>query len=234
MSVTGTSAYVVRLWLPDLPGTLGRVAAAIGRADGDVIGIEILERGAGMAIDELIVTLPAPTVLDRLIAELSRVEGVAVEDVHPVAPDRLDQSVIALDVAARIMEAPTTSRLDVTCHLLCEILESDWAVVIGGSPTGNGRKPLAQSGEVPDLPWVMAFIDGTSHLAPDAAREHTPVDVAWASFTPTWPESTRALHLVTGRRRGSFRLRERQHVSLIARIVGASLLGDSTFDSPGA
>ena len=48
--------YVLRLWLPDIPGTLGRVAAAIGEANGDVIGIEILERGAGMAIDELIVT----------------------------------------------------------------------------------------------------------------------------------------------------------------------------------
>jgi len=45
------STVVMRLWLPDLPGTLGRVAAAIGRANGDVIGIEILERGAGMAID---------------------------------------------------------------------------------------------------------------------------------------------------------------------------------------
>ncbi len=50
--------YVLRLWLPDIPGTLGRVAAAIGAANGDVIGIEILERGASMAIDELIVTLP--------------------------------------------------------------------------------------------------------------------------------------------------------------------------------
>ena len=234
MTDSGASAYVVRLWLPDVPGTLGRVAAAIGRADGDVIGIEILERGAGMAIDELIVTLPAPTALDRLVAELSRVDGAAVEDVHPVAPSRLDQSVIALDVAARIVEAPRSTRLDVTCRLLREMLESDWSVVIGGEPHGTGRVPLAQSGEVPDLPWVMAFVDGTSHLTPDAAQEYTPADVAWASFTPALHESTNTRHVVTGRRRGSFRLRERQHVSLIARIVGASLSGHGSVDIPVA
>ena len=81
--------YVLRLWLPDIPGTLGRVAAAIGQANGDVIGIEILERGAGMAIDELIVTLPIDDAakdsalrLDELIAHVSLVEGVAIEDVQ--------------------------------------------------------------------------------------------------------------------------------------------------------
>ncbi|MEY3148632.1 MAG: hypothetical protein RL688_1851 [Actinomycetota bacterium] len=74
--------YVLRLWLPDFPGTLGRVAAAIGQAGGDVIGIEILERGAGMAIDELIVVIPsdAENAMEQLIAEVSQVEGVAVED----------------------------------------------------------------------------------------------------------------------------------------------------------
>lgn len=97
--------YIVRLWLPDIPGTLGRVAAAIGKTSGDVIGIEILERGAGMAIDELLVALPDADLVDGMIAEISSVEGVAIEDVHAVAPDRSDQSVLALEVAANIMEA---------------------------------------------------------------------------------------------------------------------------------
>src|SRR5687767_13200202 len=50
--------YVVRLWLPDRPGALGQVASRIGAVRGDVVGIEILERGAGRAIDELVVRLP--------------------------------------------------------------------------------------------------------------------------------------------------------------------------------
>ena len=51
-------SYVVRMWLPDRPGALGQVASRIGAVRGEIVGIEILERGAGRAIDELVVDLP--------------------------------------------------------------------------------------------------------------------------------------------------------------------------------
>jgi len=209
--------YVLRLWLPDFPGTLGRVAAAIGQAGGDVIGIEILERGAGMAIDELIVVIPsdAENAMEQLIAEVSQVEGVAVEDIHTVALDRPDQSVLALDTAARIMESPRDERLEATCELVREMLESDWCTIM----RRDTAIPLALSGDVPDLPWVIAFLAGTTHLAGDAAHEHTPADIAWA------PLDLLDAVIVIGRIRGAFRLRERQHVTLIARIVSSAFVG---------
>ena len=209
--------YVLRLWLPDFPGTLGRVAAAIGQAGGDVIGIEILERGAGMAIDELIVVIPsdAENAMEQLIAEVSQVEGVAVEDIHTVALDRPDQSVLALDTAVRIMESPRDERLEATCELVREMLESDWCTIM----RRDTAIPLALSGDVPDLPWVIAFLAGTTHLAGDAAHEHTPADIAWA------PLDLLDAVIVIGRIRGAFRLRERQHVTLIARIVSSAFVG---------
>ena len=209
--------YVLRLWLPDFPGTLGRVAAAIGQAGGDVIGIEILERGAGMAIDELIVVIPsdAENAMEQLIAEVSQVEGVAVEDIHTVALDRPDQSVLALDTAARIMESPRDERLEATCELVREMLESDWCTIM----RRDTAIPLAVSGDVPDVPWVIAFLAGTTHLAGDAAHEHTPADIAWA------PLDLLDAVIVIGRIRGAFRLRERQHVTLIARIVSSAFVG---------
>mgnify|MGYP001348602002 CR=1 FL=1 len=209
--------YVLRLWLPDFPGTLGRVAAAIGEAGGDVIGIEILERGAGMAIDELIVVIPsdAEDAMEQLIAEVSQVDGVAVEDIHTVALDRPDQSVLALDTAARIMESPRDERLEATCELVREMLESDWCTIM----RRDTAIPLAVSGDVPDLPWVIAFLAGTTHLAGDAAHEHTPADIAWA------PLDLLDAVIVIGRIRGAFRLRERQHVTLIARIVSSAFVG---------
>jgi hypothetical protein len=220
--------YVLRLWLPDIPGTLGRVAAAIGQADGDVIGIEILERGAGMAIDELIVALPTQGStpsdeeryeelnIEKLISCVSQVEGVAVEDVHRVAQGRPDQSVLALDTAARIMETPKVDRTEATCELVRDMLEADWCTVV---PNG-AQSPLAVSGDVPDLPWVMAFLGGISHLASDARYEHTPADVAWA------PLDLLDAAIVAGRLRGAFRLRERQHLTLIARIVSSALVSE--------
>jgi hypothetical protein len=190
-----------------------------------VIGIEILERGAGMAIDELIVALPTlgstPSEeerqeelnLEKLISCVSQVEGVAVEDVHRVAQDRPDQSVLALDTAARIMETPQDERTEATCELVRDMLEADWCTVV---PNG-AQSPLAVSGDVPDLPWVMAFLGGISHLASDAQHEHTPADVAWA------PLDLLDAAIVVGRQRGAFRLRERQHLTLIARIVSSAL-----------
>lgn len=207
------STVVMRLWLPDLPGTLGRVAAAIGRANGDVIGIEILERGAGMAIDELTVVLPSEVGHDALISEVSQVEGVAIEDVHEVATDRSNQGVLALEVAARIIESDAHERAREACVAIREMLESDWCVVIE-----DGRDtPLASSGDVPDLAWLSAFIEGASHLSADVAHENTPSDIVWAPLRDT------GATLVSGRVKGAFRLRERQHLSLIARIVADAL-----------
>jgi hypothetical protein len=49
--------FVVRVWLPDRPGALGAVASRIGAVGGDLVGIDILERGGGRVIDELVVEL---------------------------------------------------------------------------------------------------------------------------------------------------------------------------------
>ena len=52
--------FVLRVWVPDRPGALGAVASRIGAVRGDLIGIDILERGAGRAIDCLLYTSPSP------------------------------------------------------------------------------------------------------------------------------------------------------------------------------
>lgn len=207
------STHIVRLWLPDVPGTLGRVAAAIGRASGDVIGIEILERDAGMAIDELLVELPDDDSVEAMVAEIARVDGVAIEDVHSVASDRSDQSVLALEVAAVIMEDPAPERMDRMCREVRALLEAEWCAIL----RMGGASPEAVSGDVPDLAWVLAFLDGTRHLDSDETGQATLGDVAWAWI----PEISCAI--VCQRQKRSFRWRERRHLQLIARIVGSTL-----------
>ncbi len=240
-----TATFVARLWLPDIPGTLGLVAAAIGRAGGDVTGIEILERGAGLAIDELLIELPDPTRVESLITEVSAVPGVNVEDVHQVDPERQDQSILALDVAARIVETPADRRLESLCESIRSMLEADWCTVIGRRPEtvqndvrhnreianreianreiANreiANRELANRdvavGVVPDPAWLRAFLEGIGHLDADSTFEHTPGDVAWAPLS-------RSGFVVCGRQSRSFRSRERQHLALIVRIVDSVL-----------
>ena len=208
----GTASFVIRLWLPDRPGTLGRVAAAIGRAGGDVVGIEILERGAGMAIDELTVLVDEPPVIDAVIAELSTVDGVAVEDVHPVEPDRPEHGVLALDVVSAVVSvADGSRRLALLCRGLGELLEADWIAVVDT----ESRAVVIEEGSVPDPAWLIAFLVGTNHLP--SAADHTPSEVIWAPLVGT------DLVVAAERAGRAFRARERQQVERIGRIVGVVL-----------
>ena len=92
--------FVLRVWVPDRPGALGAVASRIGAVRGDLIGIDILERGAGRAIDELVVELPAEDLVPLLISEVGQVDGVDVEDVRPAQATVVDPRLDALETAA--------------------------------------------------------------------------------------------------------------------------------------
>ncbi|MGH9226441.1 MAG: amino acid-binding protein, partial [Acidimicrobiales bacterium] len=122
--------FIVRVWLPDRPGALGAVASRIGAVRGDVVGIDILERGAGTAVDELVVTLPDASVVALLVNEIGEVDGVQVESVRPTAGDN-DARLDALDTAAVLVAAPTQSVL-VSELLACarRIFETEWAAVV--------------------------------------------------------------------------------------------------------
>ena len=54
-----TSTHLLRVWIPDRPGALGALASRIGAVGGDVAGIDILVRGAGRVIDELVIAMPS-------------------------------------------------------------------------------------------------------------------------------------------------------------------------------
>src|SRR5258707_47903 len=107
--------YVLRLWLPDRPGALGQVASRIAAVDGDVVGIDILGRGGGSAIDERTVTLPHAELVELLLTEIRQVEGVAIEDIHRVEGERPDPPVAALNVAADIAASSVDARLETCC-----------------------------------------------------------------------------------------------------------------------
>ena len=53
--------YLMRVELPDVPGSLGRVATAIGEAGGDIEAIEIVEKRDGFAVDDVLLEIPAGT-----------------------------------------------------------------------------------------------------------------------------------------------------------------------------
>ncbi|MFP5316994.1 MAG: hypothetical protein ACLGI2_01725 [Acidimicrobiia bacterium] len=202
--------FIVRVWLPDRPGALGAVASRIGAVRGDVVGIEILERGAGRAIDELTVQLPDAGVVGLLISEISEVDGVDVEDVRP-GEGLPDVRVDALDTAAVLVGstslAALVGELVARAH---EVFESDWAAAVD-----LGRQTLAASAGSPPPPaWLAAFVTGSQSSAMVVAGDCGPDDAAWSVLEGT------DVAVVLGRRGRPFRARERRELSALARIAG--------------
>ena len=205
--------YELRLWLPDRPGVLGQVASRIGAVQGDVTGIEILERGGGFAIDELTITLPDdPEVdlVDLLVSELRQVDGVAVEDIRAVGGGRPDATVAALDIAVEVAAAPAGARLFACWVGLGRRFGAGWAVAV----RSGDSEPLAATGTVPDPDWLAAFLGGGRHLdATDAAA--APSDVAWAWLVGD------GVALACGRTSRPFHARERRQLAAFARLLDA-------------
>src|SRR5579872_4579899 len=93
------ASFVMRVWLTDRPGALGAVASRIGSVGGDLIGIDILERGEGRVIDELTIDLPGEELIPLMLSKVGELDGVDVEDVRKVVAGIPHPHVDALEVA---------------------------------------------------------------------------------------------------------------------------------------
>jgi hypothetical protein len=71
----------LRVRLPDRPGSLGQVARTLGVTGADIVQMVVLERIGGRAVDDFTVIWPAAAAVDRILAGLGAIPGVAVEGV---------------------------------------------------------------------------------------------------------------------------------------------------------
>lgn len=204
------ATFLLRVWLPDRPGALGAIASRIGAVKGDVIGIDILERGGGRVIDELVVELPSDDLVPLLLQEIVEVDGVDVEDVRPVDGGVPDHRLDALETAAGLVEERDAGAL---CRALAEHahhdFEADWVAVVH-----DGDVVVAVGDDAPEATWLGAFVAGAR--AADAAGAG-PSDVAWAEMPRT------ASVLVIGRDGRAFRARERRQAVALSRIADTRL-----------
>jgi hypothetical protein len=215
--------FVVRVWLPDRPGALGQVASRIGALRGDVVGIDILERGGGRAVDELVVCLPDDGLVDLLVTEIMQVDGVAVEDVRTVASDRPDPGLVALEVTAVLAEEPPSGRLDRLCTELAALVDGDWVAALDAT-SASVVAGHTVDGAPPDASWLAAFLDGSRHLDRALQAASAPGDLAWGWLGGIDAPLERDLVVVVGRRSRPFHTRERQQIALLCRVT-AALIG---------
>ncbi|SOC48701.1 ACT domain-containing protein [Blastococcus aggregatus] len=149
-------SYLLRLVMPDRPGILGAVATALGTAGIDIVSLDVLERGSGVAVDDVVVDLPPDRLPDSLITVAQSVPDVVVESLRPFS-GALDthRELELLDGLARAGEDGAEKLLAAE---LPRVFHCGWAVVLDCGPDGSwevrATSDAAPAFEGLELPWM--------------------------------------------------------------------------------
>ena len=148
-------SYLLRLVVPDRPGTLGAVATALGTAGADIVSLDVLERGDGFAVDDVVVDLPPGRLPDSLISAAQTVDGVQVESLRPFS-GALDTH-RELDLLDELARAPEGTAGKLLAAELPRVFSCSWAAVLdcaGATWDVVTASEAAPSFEGVDLPWM--------------------------------------------------------------------------------
>lgn len=200
--------YLIRVHLPDRPGALGAVASRIGSVGGDVISIEILQRGDGVVVDELGVSLPGDGLIELLRDEILEVDGVSIESVRPVAGELPDRHAELLDVLRDLLRQPSPpALLERLTERVRLSLAADFAAVLAAGDFAVA----AAAGHLPEAAQLEGLARRALGEAPLPVGDDDEVTAAYLTQAK--------LVLVAGRRDPILRDRERQWVSIMADIA---------------
>ncbi len=140
--------FLLRVELPDVPGSLGRLAGAIGEAGGDIEAIEIVEkRHDGTAVDDVLLELPPTAMPDTIVSACNQLPGVHVVWISRYAAG----GNLVLDLeAVEDLTANPTEALDRLVDLLPVTFRADWAARVHRADGQRYSTEAAPS----DLPFL--------------------------------------------------------------------------------
>lgn len=127
-------AFLLRVYLEDRPGSLGMLAVALGSVGADIASLEVVERGKGYAVDDIVVDLSPGSLPDALITAAEKVDGVEVDSIRPY--DGLLDTHRELELVDHVAAASASKRLQVLVDETPRVLRVSWATVITVGPTG--------------------------------------------------------------------------------------------------
>jgi hypothetical protein len=135
--------FLLRVELPDVPGSLGRVATAIGEAGGDIEAIEIVEhRPDGTAVDDVLLEATPGVMPDSLVSACEALDGVQVVWISRYAAG--GGLFLDLEAVEELTSHPKMA-VDRLVELLPATFRADWAIRVGKDGVGQ------RTGAAPDL-----------------------------------------------------------------------------------
>ncbi|CAM3286387.1 ACT domain-containing protein [Nocardioides dubius] len=143
--------FLLRVELPDVPGSLGRVAAAIGEAGGDIEAIEVVEHRPddGTAVDDVLLETAPGVMPDSIVSACNLLDGVHVLWISRYAAG--GNLFLDLEAVEELTEHPVQA-LDRLIELLPAVFRSDWAARL--RKNDGGAEIVHSTSAAPDtLPW---------------------------------------------------------------------------------
>src|SRR6476659_148976 len=120
-------SYLLRVALPDVPGSLGRLASAIGSAGGNIDAIEIVARNDGAAVDDVFLA-PEPGVMpDSIVSAVQQTEGMRVLWISRYAAGT--NLFLDLEAVESMTEEPENAAA-LLVDLLPEVFRVDWGMLV--------------------------------------------------------------------------------------------------------
>ena len=189
-------AFLMRVQLPDVPGSLGALASALGAAGADIEAIEIVEHGVdGRAVDDVLLELQPDVLPDMVVSACQKLDGIEVLWISRYTAGanlHLD-----LEAVESLTEQPERA-VERLVELVPVVFRSDWALLARREETGV----------------VVAAATSATPLTQDVQESWVPLrrptrlsgpsdDEAWESALMIGvPVGTADVVLVAGRRGG--------------------------------
>ena len=168
-------SHLLRIQLPDVPGSLGAVATAIGAVGANIDAIEIVEHSAdGTAVDDVFVNLTAGVLPDMVVSAVQRLDGVRVLWVSRYAVG----GNLNLDLeAVEAISDDADHAIRRLAALAPQVFRADWAMVAELTDVGLVRVEATPG--APDLP------DDAKDWFPLAVASRPPVGEEWPGWGNT-------------------------------------------------
>ena len=170
--------FLVRVSLPDIPGSLGSVATAMGAVGADIVAVEIVQKQGGTVVDDFMLTLPPDKLPDSLVSVCQALAGVNVVWIsrYPEGGGlQSDLETLEQMTADREHSAETLVSASPT------VFRSHWAVLLQ-LLDGGEIESVFTTAQAPDLTAETA-----SRLAPFDQTHRLDIDDDWL---PGWSDST--------------------------------------------
>ena len=118
--------FLLRVELPDIPGSLGRLATAIGEAGGDIEAIEIVEKrhDTHTAVDDVLLEMHGSAMPDSIVSACTQLDGVSVLWINRYAAG--GNLFLDLEAVEELTTDPAKA-LDRVVDLLPDTFRADWA-----------------------------------------------------------------------------------------------------------